>query len=275
MCATSESYLVSSLRNSTTIPLPKTHKLSIEGDFIIDTAGGGCSRACGPAKATSKTSAGGAENDSERVRPISSFSRMGSTVGGIVRASCVSGSSRQAVFSTFTYSSDDADLQETKRDAALLARRLKRTYPALEYLLVLEPHDKGDWHTHAILLLPEGIDASSASEVILGAWSHGRANVETVTDANGLADYLSPFSPKKRARWHFYPPGVRTYFASAGMPRPTVVRGLSEAEAREMVRSLGGQYLDERKFGPPGEDMGRKVIYRIAEVPPPRGTSIN
>lgn len=204
-----------------------------------------------------------AECDGEGLRSTSSFSRMGSRVGGIVRSSCVSSSTRQAAFSTFTYSSGDADLERAKRDAGLLARRLKSRFLSLEYLLVLEPHDKGDWHIHAVFLLPEGVAVSSAERAISDAWNSGRVRTVAVTDANGLADYLSPFSPKKRARWKFYPPGVRTYFASAGMPRPTVVKGLSEAEAAEMIRSLGGKYVGSRTFGPPGEDVGKKAFYRI------------
>ena len=215
----------------------------------------------GPANA--KPATRGAERDGEGLRSIRLFSRMGSRVGGIVRSSCVSSSTRQAAFSTFTYSSGDADLERAKRDAWLLKRRLKNRYPPLEYLLVLEPHDKGDWHIHAVLLLPEGVAVSSAGQVINDAWGRGRACTVAVTDANGLADYLSPFSPKKKARWKFYPPGVRTYFASAGMPRPTVVKGLSQAKAEEMIRSLGGQYVSSRPFGPPGEDVDKKVYYRI------------
>ena len=180
-----------------------------------------------------------------------------------MRASCINDSNGQAAFSTFTYSSGDADLERAKRDAGLLARRLKSRFLSLEYLLVLEPHDKGDWHIHAVFLLPEGVAVSSAERAISDAWNSGRVRTVAVTDANGLADYLSPFSPKKRARWKFYPPGVRTYFASAGMPRPTVVKGLSEAEAAEMIRSLGGKYVGSRTFGPPGEDVGKKAFYRI------------
>lgn len=259
--AESPAKLVHSTHNSTMPLPPKTVSLSIEGDYGIVVTGGGVGRMSGPANAKPATRR--TERDGEGLRSISSFSRMGSRVGGIVRSSCVSGSTRQAAFSTFTYSSGDADLKRAKHDAGLLARRLKSRYPPLEYLLVLEPHDKGDWHIHAVFLLPEGVAVSSAEQTISDAWDRGRARTVAVTDANGLADYLSPFSPKKRARWKFYPPGVRTYFVSAGMPRPTVVKGLCEAEAVETIRSLGGKYVGSRTFGPPGEDVGKKAFYRI------------
>lgn len=188
---------------------------------------------------------------------------MAQTIGGIVRASCFDGSSRRAAFSTFTYSSGDADVWRAKHDSELLARRLKYIYPSLEHLRVLEPHEKGDWHAHAVFLLPEGVEVPSARKAIDGSWSFGRARTVAVTDANGLACYLSPSSAKKKGRQRFYPRGVRTFFTSSGMPRPVKEKFSSEAEAVEVVRSLGGRYVGKRTFGPPGEDMGKKLFYRI------------
>lgn len=250
--------------HKSTAPLrSKSATLSIEGDYAIITTGGGCERSRSPARSLSRSTEGGEANVHGAQRPIGSFYRMARTISGVIRASCFVGSDRRAAFSTFTYSSEDADLQRAKHDSGLLIRRLKYVYPSLEHMRVLEPHEKGDWHIHAVLLLPEGVTVSSARSAANDAWSHGRTHTEAVTDANGLAYYLSPLSAKKRSRQHFYLPGVRNIFVSQRMPRPKVIRGLSEAEARKKVRSLGGLYIDTHTFGPPGENMGRKEFYRI------------
>ncbi|WP_418253047.1 rolling circle replication-associated protein [Gordonibacter urolithinfaciens] len=199
----------------------------------------------------------------EQVRSASSFSRMKGSIGGIVRSSCVGELVERAVFSTFTYSSHDADLQRAKQDAPHLAGRLKRKFPTLEYLLVLEPHEKGDWHIHAVLILPENVEVPCAITDIGDVWPYGKVHSEAVTDANGLADYFNPFSAKKKPRQRFYPPGDRTFFASAGMRRPEKVKGLSLTEARERVKALGYQYDSTQTFGSPGEDMGKRDCYRI------------
>lgn len=259
----SEDDLVNCLHNSPMPPLANRVLVSIEGDYMFITKGGGRGRVHNPTGSTTRASVRNNEYDDERLRSISSFSTMGSTIGGIVRSSCASNSIRQATFSTFTYSPKDASFQRAQRDTRLLVRRLKNRYTSLEYIRVLEPHETGDWHAHAVFLLPDGVEVSSANKAICDAWPYGRARSNAVTDADGLARYLSPFSEKKRVRWHFYPPKARTISVSLGMPRPREPVCLSEGEAHKMVASLGAQYIGERPFGPPEMNVGRKLIYRM------------
>lgn len=233
--------------------------VSVEGDYVKKTIGGGCGQAYGPPRRDRKTRERRRADDADTIqRSLSSFSRMNGAIGGIIRASCPANSDRVPKFATLTYASADADLFRAKNDAKRFVDRLKRLYPGLDYLTILEPHELGDWHVHLILLLPIGV-SDVTKECVSDAWGHGSVQISEVWDAHHLASYFNPFSPKKRSRQKYYPLGERTYFASQGMLRPQKYRGLSLQQARDITRDA--QLVETLPFGPPGIDVGVQEFY--------------
>lgn len=232
---------------------------SVEGDYIKKTRGGGCGQAYGPPRQDRKTRERRQAGDADTVRRSpSSFSRMNSVIGGIIRASCPANSDRVPKFVTLTYASADADLFCAKSDAKRFVDKLKRLYHGLDYLVILEPHELGDWHAHLVLLLPIGVSDVS-KECVNDAWGHGSVRVSEVWNAHYLASYFNPFSPKKRSRQKYYPLGERTYFASQGMARPQKYSGLSLQQVRDMTQDA--QLIETRPFGPTGIDVGVQEFY--------------
>jgi len=82
---------------------------------------------------------------------------------------------------------------ELNREATLWLKRLRKTQPALRYLLVTEAHKSGDPHLH--LLLHEGAQPV-AKRSLEACWKLGYSNWRLVDQDRGAAVYVCKYLAK-------------------------------------------------------------------------------
>lgn len=165
-----------------------------------------------------------------------------------------SGDPRREAWVTVTYAENVRETERVYRDWKAAIRDLRKTWPDLQYIAVLEPQERGAWHIHALLKRGGGAELRGLTKKRLrDAWPHGQqVGVERVDCADNLGAYLSAYlsnAPEpgaeakgkcyaKGARLHLYPPGCNFYRCSRGIQLPEPER-CTATEAETVAASLG------------------------------------
>ena len=176
----------------------------------------------------------------------------------VINAGCKPGS----IWTTHTYRALVRDPLAVKQDWQAYIRWARRyTGRQLEYIAALEPQRRGAWHIHAIII-PGADDQTSVyipQADALAAWrsiaskrmpegdtrTSGGVHLHRIEDGGDnigayLSAYLSDLPGDKGGRLHYYPAGMHFWRASRGVERPTVIEGLSLAQAREVAQRHTG-----------------------------------
>jgi len=111
--------------------------------------------------------------------------------------------------------------------------RLRYQYPAIEYLMVAEPHVSGAWHFHYLLKNRDDSPLHISSLALEDIWGHGFVKVRRIRNVGRMAGYFS--KQEKSERLHFYPPHSRLYHRSRGIKNPLSYR-TSYEHARALVK---------------------------------------
>lgn len=141
---------------------------------------------------------------------------------------------------TFTYRENVQDSKRVMKDWGAFWKRFKRKYGNnIDYIIALEPQERGAWHIHAIILFHTKAPYISGYE--LGEiWQQGFCNVQAIDDVDNVGAYLTAYLTdievndgeeydktvddkkiKKGGRLKYYPTKFHFYRTSKGVKRPT------------------------------------------------------
>lgn len=159
-------------------------------------------------------------------------------VRGLVNANC--SDPRRIRWITLTYAENMTDTERLYRDFYNFWKRFKRRWGFAEYIVVMEPQQRGAWHAHLIAIWSHAapyVDNAKLRE----CWRHGFVTVKAVEDIDNLGAYLSAYLGNvevaeggeivpqrdgttkriaKGARLDMYPAGMQIYRCSRGIKRP-------------------------------------------------------
>lgn len=114
-------------------------------------------------------------------------------------------------------------------------RKLKRHFPSLEYLAVIEPHQSGRFHYHVLLKSNKGSMPKVPAEFTGCCWMVGRVHSTKIYDVEGLARYLT--GKKKRLAWlQYHSSKTRLWRSSKGIVRP-VSKTMNRGELESYVKN--------------------------------------
>ena len=141
---------------------------------------------------------------------------------------------------TFTYRENMQDSKRVVKDWGAFWKRFKRRFGNnIDYIIALEPQERGAWHIHAIILFHNKAPYISGYE--LGEiWQQGFCNVQALDNVDNVGAYLTAYLTdievndneeydktvdnkkiKKGGRLKYYPTKFHFYRTSKGVKRPT------------------------------------------------------
>lgn len=180
------------------------------------------------------------------------------------------------IFVTLTY--PGANMNDPKKlyqDLDKFVKRLKYRYKeqtTLDYLHVVEPHEKGGFHVHSLLRFNDLQSIFIPNAELARMWGHGFVTIERIQDVDNIGAYLSAYladveltdgnvlhamqnglevvekeveGVKKRfvkgGRLHLYPSGMNLYRKSKGILFPER-KTMSYKNAKKVVGSAQPHY---------------------------------
>ena len=140
---------------------------------------------------------------------------------------------------TFTYRENVQDSKRVVKDWGAFWKRFKRRFGNnIDYIIALEPQERGAWHIHALLLFHTKapfIDGYELGEI----WQQGFCNVQALDNVDNVGAYLTAYLTdievgdneehdktvdnkkiKKGGRLKYYPTKFHFYRTSRGVKRP-------------------------------------------------------
>lgn len=169
---------------------------------------------------------------------------------------------------TLTYRTDMRDTEQLYKDFKGFIERLRRAYPGLEYIAVIEPTAKGVWHYHTLLKWPDQKIVFIDNSVIEKKWRQGFTKTRRLENITNIGAYISAYltdipvddggsindgepiekvidgKPKrviKGGRLKYYPVGIRYYRCSKNIKEPTKYK-MSYKKALKKVHSYEQTY---------------------------------
>lgn len=167
---------------------------------------------------------------------------------------------------TLTYAENMRDDKQVYCDWKRTAQHLRRKYGHFEYIICIEPQQRGAWHIHAILIFESKAPFIPVDD-FARIWGKGFCKLNAVTDCDNIGAYLSAYlgdieltdfkgdvshyqvkecqfvdrdgkkqSKKfvKGARLFLYPAQMHIFRWSRGVKKPTVEH-MSYEQAKEKV----------------------------------------
>lgn len=143
---------------------------------------------------------------------------------------------------TFTYKKNMQDHKQVVKDFSAFWKRFKRKYKEfeqLDYIIALEPQERGAWHIHALILFHKKapfIDGYELGEI----WGQGFCNVQAIDNVDNVGAYLTAYLSdvevpqnsedydkikdnkkiKKGSRLSYYPTKMKFYRYTKGIKKP-------------------------------------------------------
>jgi hypothetical protein len=137
---------------------------------------------------------------------------------------------------------DIKSVRECNHQFTLFIKRLKNTYPSLEYVSVIEfqdLHDRGAVHYHMICNLPF-IKKVELEKI----WKNGYLKINAIDKVDNIGAYVVKYMTKENADTRLQ--GLKAYNCSTGLERPLEVK--SWVDGGETIRNLENLYhLTEKK----------------------------
>lgn len=195
---------------------------------------------------------------------------------GIINANCTEPEKLRWV--TLTYAENMTDTVRLYEDFGAFWKRCKRRYGHLEYIVVMEPQERGAWHAHLIMIFPEKAPFIPNDD-LAKLWGHGFVTVREVSNVDNMGAYLSAYladievpmdsevgtvkvmqdGTKKKVvkggRLGMYPAGMNIYRTSRGIKRPEVVDIESIGQLEEIVGDAVLTYSNEREIDVDGFEI--------------------
>lgn len=98
------------------------------------------------------------------------------------------------LFVTLTYAENMTDTEKLYRDFEVYMKRMRRRYPDVEYMCIIEPQARGAWHCHVLLKFvgQEKIYINNDDEMAL-MWGHGWTKTKSLKDVDNIGAYLNAY----------------------------------------------------------------------------------
>lgn len=179
------------------------------------------------------------------------------------------------LFVTLTFAKDSFDEKMVSDDIEKFVKRLRYRYKAqstIDYINVVEPHQSGQFHAHALLRFNDLKKIYIPVLELKEIWSHGRVDIKTLKNVDNIGAYLSAYladielteenamkavesgkqvvikeveGEKKKfikgGRLKYYPPGMNLFRKSSGIKYPDRVDMLYK-DAKKIVGSKEPHY---------------------------------
>lgn len=153
------------------------------------------------------------------------------------------------LFITLTYRENMQDQKRLKKDMEKFLKKARRRLGDIKYLYVVEPQERGAWHSHCLIKQLSAVATYWPSDDVADAWGQGFVRVQRLTQVDNVGAYLSAYmsnapdageddiltansngdatkddQPKaivKGKRLHMYPAKMHLYRASKNLDEPT------------------------------------------------------
>lgn len=176
---------------------------------------------------------------------------------------------------TLTYEENMTDTERLYKDFKRFMTRLKRSYKkntTIDYISVIEPQERGAWHSHLLLRFNDLKKVFIKNEELADMWEQGFVTIKSLKDVDNIGAYLSAYLADieltegnilqaikekreitvkevdgkekkfiKGGRLHMYPPGMNLYRKSKGMEYPER-KGMKFGEIKKVVGSAQPHY---------------------------------
>jgi len=188
---------------------------------------------------------------------------------------------------TLTYVENMTDAKRLYRDVQVFNQRLKRRYPDIQFLIIVEPQGRGAWHCHVLYRFDERESVYIPNDEIAKLWGHGFTKTKRLHNVDDIGAYFTAYLADipldvdslsdeeietmldsgevvvkevegedgqkvkkgiiKGGRLSLYPPGMNLYRKSRGILFPQE-RQMEYAQAREIVGSREPDYSTAREI---------------------------
>lgn len=158
---------------------------------------------------------------------------------------------------TLTYAKYTNEIAIVYRDFKLFIRDLRKQYPDLEYINVIEPQASGSWHCHLLIKAPKRNSLYIPNKIIEECWKKGFTKTKRLKNSDKVGNYVVAYLTNleindnqntkkyiKGARLYLYPKGVRIYRCSRGIKKP-----IELTATKKEVMTINGLDVDlEAKY---------------------------
>lgn len=148
---------------------------------------------------------------------------------------------------TLTYKENMQDTQRLYKDIDKFNKKLRYVYGHYEYIIVIEPQERGAWHAHCILIFPDKAPYMP-NDNVAKLWANGFTQTKALQNIDNVGAYLTAYLTdivtddpnantktykdengnlvskkiKKGGRLALYPTGMNLYRHSRGIKKPEV-----------------------------------------------------
>lgn len=129
-----------------------------------------------------------------------------------VRRLALANFGRGDLFVTLTFAENQTDVQEANRAFRLFIMRLRRRYPGVQYLAVIEFQKRGAVHYH-VLINQSYIDQDALAKI----WGQGFVWINSISHVDNIGAYLVKYMSKEHSDSRLM--GQDGYLCSHGLKR--------------------------------------------------------
>ena len=98
------------------------------------------------------------------------------------------------LFITTTYADNMTDTRQLMRDGDIFIKRMKRRYPGMEYIAVVEPQARGAWHIHWLIKVPSVSKLYIPNDLIFKLWGKlGWTTTKRLNYCDNIGAYLTAY----------------------------------------------------------------------------------
>lgn len=104
--------------------------------------------------------------------------------------------SRNELFLTLTYEENMTDTKKLYLDLDKFIKRLRYRFKdksTVDYMTIVEPQERGAWHTHTLLKFNDLNSVFIPSDDLEELWGHGFIKVKRINDVDNIGAYLSAY----------------------------------------------------------------------------------
>jgi hypothetical protein len=93
-------------------------------------------------------------------------------------------------FATMTYADQHNDPKKIYKDLKIFNQKLKRRYPDIGYIHIVEPHASGNFHVHSLLKNVSGEKLDIDFVQVYDIWRHGWCTVDNLNNVDNIGAYF-------------------------------------------------------------------------------------
>lgn len=126
-----------------------------------------------------------------RSQAIQSFKRTTKKIRSLINTNF--DGSKNEIMVTLTYAENMTDTKKLYKDVEKFIKSFKRKHPDLLYISVIEPQERGAWHSH-ILIKDKTVDNLYVPFTQINEWwKHGSTDIKRLNNCDNIGSYLSAY----------------------------------------------------------------------------------